>query len=76
MVIFSYGGRMREIFDDVTVEHAQWITNLLSQYSDKQIDDAFRAANYSPEEIELLTGEFKSRVSQLQEITGKRLAAR
>lgn len=76
MVIFSYGGRMRELFDDVTVEHAQWITDLVSQYSDRQIKDAFRAANYSPEEIELLSGEFKNRVAQLQEVTGRRVAAK
>ena len=34
------------------------------------LDDAFRAAGYSPEEIRLLTSSFKERVSELVNLPG------
>jgi hypothetical protein len=33
--------------------------------SDQQISDGFRAADYNPQEIQLLTASFKSRVNEL-----------
>ncbi len=47
-VELSYKGKNRGLFEDITVENARWLSGLLSQLSDKQISDAFRAANYSP----------------------------
>jgi hypothetical protein len=37
----------------------------LSQLSDQQISDAFRAANYSPEQIEALTKTIRARIDEL-----------
>jgi hypothetical protein len=64
-VDFHYGGKKREIFDDVTVEQAKWIGQLLSHLSSKQIGDAFRAANYPREERALLTRAVENRIDQL-----------
>ncbi len=67
-VELSYKGKNRGIFDDITVDHAKWIYTLLSQLSDKQISDAFRAANYSDSEVSTLTEAVKSKISELAEI--------
>jgi len=55
------GGMMRSL----TVNDARWLGGLLSQLSDKQIRDAFLAANYSQRDVNILTGAVKDRISQL-----------
>jgi hypothetical protein len=65
LVDFRYGGKKREIFDDITVSQAKWMGGWLSRLSRGQIRDAFRAANYSPEEIEILTEAVMDRIDEL-----------
>ena len=65
IVDFHYSGKKREIFDDITVDQARWIGDLLSRLSPEQIQDAFRAANYTPEQTRLLTQGVTNRISQL-----------
>lgn len=67
-VRFHYGGKRNSLFKDVTVEDAWWIGRLLSRLRDQQIRDAFRAANYTPGEIELLTREVRIRINELVNI--------
>lgn len=62
---FRYSGKRQDLFSNITVEQAQWIGQWLAKLSDKQISDAFRAANYTPEEVEMLTQAFKNRVAEL-----------
>src|SRR5258705_13071814 len=50
-VRFAYKGKNSGLFDSITIEQAKWLGSWLSRLSDKQISDAFRAANYTPEEI-------------------------
>ena len=64
-VRIDYSGKMGELFSNITVEQAAWIGSLLSQLSDEQIGDAFRAANYSPEEVQALTGEVREKINEL-----------
>jgi len=64
-VRFDYKGKNQHLLDNITVEQAKWIGNILSQLSDQQIRDAFRAANYSPEQIEELTRVVKERINEL-----------
>jgi len=68
MVNFRYGGKKREVFDDITVPHAKWLGELLSGLSRDQIQDAFRAANYNPEEIGVLTEAVLDRIEQLRSL--------
>jgi hypothetical protein len=63
------GGKSRNILNDVTVGNGRWLADLLMQLSDKQLDDAFRAANYTPEQIETLRNGFKTRVAELDRAT-------
>lgn len=64
-VELHYGGKNRGLMKDITVEDAIWIANLLSQLSDQQLRDAFRAANYRPDQINLLTRVVRARTIQL-----------
>ncbi len=65
---FHYSGKRSDLFKDITVEDAEWITRRLSQLSDRQINDAFRAANYRPEEIRKLTQGLRERIKELVEL--------
>jgi hypothetical protein len=64
-VRFSFEGKNKELMQDVTVADAQWLSQRLARLSDKQISDAFRAANYSDEDVRLLTSAVRSRINQL-----------
>ncbi len=70
-VAFNYKGKNQHLLKGITVAQAKWLGNILSQLSDQQIRDAFRAANYSPEEIEDLTREVKSRITELVDLSDK-----
>ena len=65
LVDFNYGGKNGKLFDDITVNDAKWLAAWLSRLSDSQIRDAFRAANYTPEEVEMLTGAVRTRINAL-----------
>ena len=71
VVDFHYSGKKREIFNDITVDQARWIGDLLSRLSPEQIRDAFRAANYTPEETRLLTQGVTNRITQLVSLPGR-----
>jgi hypothetical protein len=65
IIEFEYRGKADYLIKGIKVEHGRWLADLLLQLSDKQIEDAFRAANYKPEEITLLAQAFKSRIAEL-----------
>ena len=67
---FAYSGKNSVLFSDITIEQAKWIGGLLSRLSDKQLNDAFRAANYTPDEIKLLTDTMRARINQLTRLPG------
>lgn len=76
-VILSYKGKNRGVFKGITVEDARWLSKLMSQLSDKQIGDAFRAANFSPADVATYTTAVKRKIAELQEAAaGNNLAAR
>ena len=62
---FAFNGKGMELFNDITIDDGRWLAALLNQLSDKQISDAFRAANYSAADIDLLTQGVKSRIRSL-----------
>jgi hypothetical protein len=63
------GGKSRDIMNDVTTANGRWLADLLEQLSDKQLDDVFRAANYTPDQIATLRNGFKTRVAELDKAT-------
>lgn len=60
-----FNGKNRSRMKDFYIADARWLADLLLQLSDRQIRDAFRAANYSQRNIDLLTRTVKDRISQL-----------
>ena len=69
-VRFDYKGKNQHLLEGITVEQAKWIGGILSQLSDQQIRDAFRAANYAPEQIEQLTRVVRARINELVNLPG------
>ncbi len=65
VIDFNYGGKNQKLFQGITIADAQWLHNLLSRLSDDQIKDAFRSANFTAEEVDLLAGAFKTRIEKL-----------
>jgi len=59
---------LRWIGRQIPREDARWMGQLLARLSPDQIRDAFRAAGYSPDEIEALTGILESRIAQLNKL--------
>jgi len=60
---------MRWIGRDIPRGDAKWIGELLSQLSRDQIRDAFRAAGYSPAEVEQFSDVVEKRIAQLQNLS-------
>jgi hypothetical protein len=69
-ILFDFHATHDQMLRNVSVGQAKWIGNILSQLSDQQIGDAFRAANYSPEEIEMLTKSVRARINELVSLPG------
>jgi hypothetical protein len=69
-VRFTYGSKSAWLFDDISVEDARWIASLLMQLSDSQLGDAFRVANFKPDEVQTLTSAVRARIDELVKATG------
>ncbi|HYE16613.1 MAG TPA: hypothetical protein VD968_19395 [Pyrinomonadaceae bacterium] len=69
-VRFAYDGKNAGLFSNITVEQAKWAGEQLSRLSDEQIADAFRAANYPPEEVSLLAGAVRRKINELVSLPG------
>lgn len=64
-VVLHFGGKNRGIMKDIDIDDAQWMAKWLSQLSDSQLRDAFRAANYRPDQINLLASTVRARTNEL-----------
>ena len=69
-VRFAFSGKQGELLDHITVAEAKWIGSLLSQLTDQQLQDAFRAGDFTPEEIGLLVPALRDRINQLVNLPG------
>ena len=73
---FHFSAKRSNLFKDITVGDAVWISAWLSRLSDQQIQDAFRAANYSPDEVRMLASGLRERINELVELPKRRQAAK
>lgn len=69
VIDFHYAGKNKSLFNNITKEDAGWIGGWLSKLSDEQLKDAFRAANYKPEEVEELAQTVRERINLLVNIS-------
>jgi len=67
-IAFHYAGKNKKLFADITLADVKWVSAWLGRLSDEQIKDAFRAANYSPEEVEGLARAMRERINSLVNI--------
>jgi hypothetical protein len=74
LILHTTGVKNRGLYKDITVAQGRWLYDLLSQLSDAQLRDAFRAANYSPAEVDLLTAGTRRRITELERATNQRFA--
>jgi hypothetical protein len=72
-IVFDFKGKGRGLMEDITIENGRWLANLLLQLTDRQVDDAFRAAGYDPQQVATLRKGFKDRVAELDRATGATL---
>ena len=75
-VYLFYNGKRQDLFDDIRVDEARWIAGLLSKLSERQVADAFRAANYSPAEVRMLTTAVRERIEELVSIPERAASSR
>ena len=64
-VRLHFSGKNSGLMRGVTVEDARWLGAKLAGLSDRQIEDAFRAANYGPEEVRTLAAAVRQRIDEL-----------
>jgi hypothetical protein len=74
-VDLHYRPKRKDLFKNITPDEARWINSWLSRLSDRQIQDAFRAANYNPEEVRKMTRGVRARINELN-AAGNTLATR
>lgn len=55
-------------FKHIPREHAKWIGRYLAKLSDKQISDAFRAAEFTPKEIAGFTRKVRDKINELNKL--------
>ena len=68
-VVLHFGGKNRGIMKDISISDARWMGQWLSQLTDRQLHDAFRAANYRPDEINMLARTVRERTNELVSLT-------
>jgi len=69
-VRFAFSGKQSDLLDKITVADAKWVGGLLSQLTDQQLQDAFRAGDFTPEEIAILVPALRDRINQLVNLPG------
>jgi hypothetical protein len=67
-VSLNYWSKNRQSFKNISVEDGRWIGQVLSRLSRQQIEDAFRAANYTPEQVRRLSDAVGERISELNNL--------
>jgi hypothetical protein len=68
-VDFHYSVKRKDLFKDISVEDARWVGAQLSRLNDQQLEDAFRAANYTPEQVRIMTAAVRRRVAELNALS-------
>ncbi len=64
-VKIQFNGKHRGLMSRITTADVRWLADRLTQLSDEQIRDAFRAANYSEANVIKLSRAVRTRIDQL-----------
>jgi hypothetical protein len=71
-IVFAFKGKNRGLMKDITVDQGRWLLGRLNQLSERQLQDIYRAANYSPADVDILTKASQRRIRELAEAVGSR----
>jgi hypothetical protein len=63
-VKFSYSGPNKSLVSNITVDDVRWTAQLMSRLSDKQWQDAFRAASYPEADAARFIARLKEKIAQ------------
>ena len=63
-VTFEYSGPNKSLVSNISVEDVRWTAQLMSRLSDKQWQDAFRAAGYTESDSARFIAKLKEKVAQ------------
>ena len=72
---FEFNGKNMPLLNDITKADGRWLADLLLQLTDKQIEDAFRAANYPDADVAILSKGVRDRIKALDLATQDSMAA-
>jgi hypothetical protein len=64
-VDFVQNGKMKEVTRHIPRADVKWLALRLSQLSEEQIRDCFRAGGYTPEDVTVLTQAVQKRIAEL-----------
>jgi hypothetical protein len=67
-VVFNYKGKNGDALKGIPIDHARWMGNQLARLSDKQLQDAFRAGNFTEQETSIFIRAMRDRIKQLQNL--------
>lgn len=65
---YVYRTRLQRVVKDIPRAHAKWLGTILTRLSAEQIRDCFRAAGYSPTEVEGFSRVVESRIAELNRL--------
>ena len=65
---FVHQVSLRWVGNHIPRQDAKWVGSLLAQLSHKQIEDAFRAGGYSPEQVEAYSRAVAKRIAELKQL--------
>jgi hypothetical protein len=68
---FVFKGKSRGLMKGITVDQGRWLYRLMSQLDEGQLRDAFRAANYTAADIDILTRASQRRIRELGNAVGE-----
>lgn len=72
VIELDYRGRDEGVVKGIKIEDGRWLANLLTQLTDRQIEDAFRAAKYGKKSIRIYSRAFRKRINALDAATSRR----
>ncbi len=67
--------RKERVMQNISVENARWIGSLLTEISDEQLRDAFRAANYDKQTMDGFIAVIRDRINQLNKLNASATAS-